>query len=169
MKQFYMGIDPGIKGAVALILDNGQTAMPEFIVSATLPTLMNSDRRKIIDIPELIKKLGGYFLAYDIIVGIEKQWMRGGTGARGGYTAGMNYGRLLGWIESSAAPFVEINPDVWKVSLHVPADKAGAVAKCYQLFPETRDCIQPNQDGMAEAVLIAYHTFRRFTRNARAK
>ena len=154
MKQYdyYIGVDPGMTGAIAIIDPNGHC----FEV-ADCPTVDGE-----ILYPTIADIFESYKIKnYSMFVGIEKaqSMPKQGVCSVGNYMRG--YGVYLGIFASFKIPYREIRPTEWKKSfglLH--QDKSASITKALQLFPYLSDRIYlKKHHGRAEAVLLAQFTF----------
>jgi hypothetical protein len=148
----YVGIDPGKKGAVCLI-DFTDT-----------PIFWDLSKHSIKDI----------FLSLRAhprieLVAIEKQHAMPGQGVSSTFTTGFGYGRLIGHLEASRLPYIEVSAREWQKGLKLPKTKSKAQHKknLYEiasgLYP-TADFKGPKGgllDGRSDANLIADWARRR--------
>lgn len=136
-----LGIDPGKKGALA-VLDCG-----------TLQVVTH-------DLPDSIPAL------HDLIAGLPEirvccleQIHAGPQMAR--RTIGVmfeNFGVLKGALSWRSIPVQTVRPSVWKAALNVPADKTAARRRASEFFPDCADqWSRAKDDGRAEASLLAWY------------
>jgi len=91
---------------------------------------------------------------------VEKQQAFPGQGVVSMFTAGKNYGVILGILQALQVPYEEVPAQRWKrvfgIALNLPKRerKVLAIEKAKALFPALREAIG-NHDGKAEALLIA--------------
>ena len=95
--MIYIGIDPGAKGAMALV---GVKDGPEIIPF---------DQQRYID------RLWMYQIdGYDMICCIEAVHSISGQGIASSFKFGQTFGWLLGMLDSIGIPYQPINPQKWK-------------------------------------------------------
>lgn len=139
--SLYLGIDPGKKGALA-VLDSEE---------------MKVD---VIDMPDTTAALHEWIAALPIIklAVLEKPMIGMVAGPRQIATTFENYGVLRGAVQWRDLPFVEIAPAKWKAALDLTKqDKAASRQRASQLFPDQADLFKRvKDDGRAEAVLLAW-------------
>jgi hypothetical protein len=141
----FIGIDPGSKGAVAMIKDGG----------TTFTDCLPYDGRKSLDVHRLKDLLT---VDGDCRIFVEKPMLLARQG--GSLTTGTNYGRILATIELMRLPYREVSPQTWVSKLlgKTGGDKGFALAKVKQLFPNAElilpRCKVPH-DGIVDALLIA--------------
>ena len=88
---------------------------------------------------------------------IEKQQAMPQQGLVSTFATGMGYGVYLGLIVASGMSYTEVSPRTWKKDLNCPSDKDASRKRASELLPQGSHLWQQkNQDGLAEASLIAY-------------
>ena len=149
----YLGIDPGLSGAIAYIDPCGAKI-------SDIPTLemkKGKTTRRIVDVHALhglICDLPGQV----VLCALEQAWPRPGNGAVSSFKSGVGYGCLLGLLACCGIPYREVAPKAWKAAMKVPADKDGARLVASQLLPGLSDQWPlKKHDGRAEAALLALY------------
>lgn len=146
-----IGIDPGLKGGVAVITRETVRALyPMPVLNKTLDCITLS---------EIIGAAG--WSDDDIRVAVERQGYR--LGQTGVGTVLVNYGRILATLELGRCRYVEVTPPVWNRALKIPAGLKGRAKKgeafriASQRWPGAigQYNLTPSKDGMVEALLIA--------------
>lgn len=151
--MIFAGIDPGLSGGIALLLDETEVhKMP------SIDTI-----EELVELFLKIKATG------NIKVVIEKQILKPHHIVRkcacgkvtsvpvmqaGVITNFTNYGRLLGIMAALQIPYEEIDAAKWKKYFKLTKDKKESIALAKQLFPALANTIK-QKDGLAEALLIA--------------
>lgn len=148
--KYYIGIDPGSKGAMAIIDSEGNVA-------------------DIIDIDNNVDTYSGLIIQFidnldkDFYVAVEDVCGRPGQSCAANTTfmklAG--YAELVGYF--IATDFLKVKPQVWKkhFGLIFPKDmsktekKHKSIELAKELFPAVADQLTASKDGRAEALLIA--------------
>lgn len=148
--KYFVGIDPGSKGAMAIIDSEGNAA-------------------DIIDIDNNVDTYSGLIIQFidnldkDFYVAVEDVCGRPGQSCAANTTfmklAG--YAELLGYILSTE--YLKVKPQVWKkhFGLIFPKDmsktekKHKSIELAKELFPAVADQLTASKDGRAEALLIA--------------
>ena len=148
--KYYVGIDPGSKGAMAVIDSEGNVA-------------------DIIDIDNNVDTYSGLIIQFidnldkDFYVAVEDVCGRPGQSCAANTTfmklAG--YAELVGYF--IATDFLKVKPQVWKkhFGLIFPKDmsktekKHKSIELAKELFPAVADQLTASKDGRAEALLIA--------------
>jgi len=163
MVKVTIGIDPGVKGGIAIFRDG------ELFNAITMPSHKNPDKKfkvkNLISYDEIVGVLMGHGVGSVKKVFIEKAFMPTG---QAGASYMQNYGMILGICIGLGLLFVEISPKEWQASqLDIKdcfktrkdgtpiRDKAVSVRTVNKLYPELT--LKNNQDGIADAILIARH------------
>ena len=155
MSKAYIGIDPGLSGAIAVIC---------------------GARVQVFDAPSIaVKKGNDYLVAQmaqlvrDAVFGSDSSFaiLEAGIAmpkqsssttakqARGG-------GIWEGLLAMAAVPYELVSPSSWKKAMGVTADKGEARVLAQKLFPQVAELlVRVKDDGRAEALLIAEYAKRR--------
>lgn len=146
--KYYVGIDPGSKGAIAVLHPDGTASVID------MPTLEN-----VLDNPAGIKmdKTGLYRVA------IESVHAMPGQSCTAMFTYGENFllAKLIGLCYNSHP--VMVSPQKWKNYYGLKRDKGESktvfkkksIELAKKLFPDIADSLTASKDGRAEALLIA--------------
>lgn len=151
MTDAFVGIDPGLKGAIAMISADRTTI--EFI---TMPTV-----GKQLDTGLILKFLQSYHIQHFFL---EHSQAIHKSSAASTFSFGKNFGILIGIISALQLPYTLVKPKSWQKTMWQgtdPSDKPKSRSACaaYRLFPDlsfkaslrsTRD-----HDGIIDAVLLA--------------
>jgi crossover junction endodeoxyribonuclease RuvC len=143
----YIGIDPGAKGALAIINTGGE---PIEIILFDAKTYINA----IADVS-----------TFQCIACVEKVGAWPGQGVTSMFTFGKNAGFIEGVLQSHGIPYQLIPPPTWKKEFQLNKSKQKSVDVCKKLFPKvsllpTERC-RKESDGMAEALLMAEYARRK--------
>ena len=138
---YYLGIDPGRQGALAII--DGET---KALTCADMPDTTAKLHDLIADMP-LIK-----------LAILEKPFCGPLVSRRTIAVMFEQYGVLRGALQWRDIPFIEVPPAKWKASLGLSKDKGASRDKAGQIFPDNADLFsRVKDDGRAEAALIAWY------------
>lgn len=158
--MIYVGIDPGLSGAIGIILDHGEARvkdMPILKIEKKKKTKKgNIAFKREIDKAGLVAILKP-FVGYKVHIFLEKVGVMPGEGAVGAFSFGKGVGILEGVIAALELPVTMIHPATWKkvmMSGSSGRDKNAARLRCQELFPMV-DCSLVKHDGRAESVLLA--------------
>ncbi len=151
-----MGIDPGLRGAIAVIDYSGKVCN----------TWLLAD---IMEYPSMFEELVTNEDVQHIC--IEKAQSMPGQGGSSMFNYGVGFGRILGWCEGLTArvPYTLLAPNSWMKDMHkgvVGKDgKTKSLEAVRRLFPNEKllpgRCKKPH-DGLIDALLIAEYGRRNF-------
>lgn len=157
-----MSADPGLKGALCFCdvvqIDGGQYALGNVRIHKmpvdTLTDGKNMPSAK--KLMQIIEDEGGVEVAI-----IEKLQQRPGMANM--FRLGLNYGILIAcaYQNVSSDDLILVAPDRWKKAVGVTKDKMTSIAMANELLkisdPKGNMFFEKNQDGEAEAYLIAHY------------
>ena len=144
MNRLYIGIDPGKKGALAIIDGENVSVIP-FDKDAYIQEL----------------KIAAH---QPCVCCLERVGAMPGQGVTSMFNFGYNAGGLDWCLSTLGIPFELVTPQKWKKEFGV-SGKNESVTVCKRLFPgvsllATEKC-RKDSDGMAEAILMAEYARRR--------
>lgn len=150
----YIGIDPGKKGAFALIYDCGSI----FVYGWDDAKFVEKIRYEYYT-AEKIK---------NIVACVEHVSAMPGQGVTSMFTFGENFGFIQGVLTAYGIPFELVRPQKWKKEFSITSDKNTSIEVCKRLFPDvslkrTEKC-KKDDDGLAESLLLAEYARRKFGR-----
>ena len=156
MSHIFLGIDPGIHGAIAYVAITADG--PRVVDAVDLPTIgaKAKERVNVHAVQEWILQHGPFHAFIE----------RGQAMPRQGASSGYKFGRAVGAIEATVAlcnvPLEIVEPSVWKRALRLKGkDKEGARQKALELFPHAQHLLARKKDHQrAEAMLIALYGAR---------
>ena len=143
--MYYIGIDPGKDGALA-VLSDGVFVEAIFYDTQAYKNALSGLQRPATAVLEHVNAM-------------PKQ------GVTSMFTFGEGFGYLKGLLEAYGIPYELVRPHKWKKEFGI-SDKNQAVEVCKRLFPDvnlkkTERC-KKDHDGMAEAILMAEYARRHF-------
>ena len=138
-EYFHRNIDPGQKGALAL-LKNGDVWAYTFNEDTYIEVL-------------------GKVAHHASICCLEHVGSMPGQGVTSMFHFGENFGFIQGVLRAYKIPFELVRPQKWKKEFSITGDKNSSIQVCKRLFPEvslfrTSKC-KKEDDGMAEFLLMA--------------
>lgn len=150
MRSIYIGIDPGFKGAVAILHPNGEVT----VTDTPSGTIGKSKREYFIN--EMYKILKPYQDTTD--VAIEKVHSMPRQGVASAFTFGKGFGLWLGILTTLGIPYDEVTPQRWQGVIMDGGQrgKDAARMRAITLFPGLAEQLKlKSHDGRADALLIA--------------
>jgi crossover junction endodeoxyribonuclease RuvC len=152
--QISLGIDPGLKGAIAAI--NAQTL--EVIEVTDTPTI-----EKMYDISEMAAVIRHMSLFGVAVVTLEQAQAMPGQGVASTFSTGRGFGLWEGILGALDVPYRVARPHVWtkKVLAGVPGEgKERSIRFALRMFPGcelTPKGSRKPRDGRSDALCLAYY------------
>lgn len=145
--MYFIGIDPGKSGALAVINDDGcvlhASTFSEDDYASILRNMSTSGNVKVV---------------------LEHVGAMPGQGSVSMFNFGANFGFIKGLLAANNLPYELVRPQKWKRMFSCTSDKNTSVEVAHRLFPNvdlrrTTRCSKPH-DGIAEALLMAEYCRR---------
>lgn len=147
----YIGIDPGKKGAFA-VMD---------ISDVSIAYVLPWDEKKFVNEMRIMDRGNS-------VACLEHVHAMPGQGVTSMFTFGENFGFIQGVLTAFGIPFELVDPKKWKKEFSITADKNTSISVCKRLFPDVSllptERSKKENDGMAEALLMAEYARRKFGR-----
>ncbi len=159
-----LSCDPGLKGAFCFYVP--ETGRMDIV---KMPTLYRDVGRKqnkrcFIDEAEVFKLVTLYTAEGATRLVIEAVGGRPGQSASAAFAFGQGFGAVRMAAIANGLTVEQVPPSVWKAALQVPANKDIARARASQLIPtHAHRWVRKNQDGLAEAAMLALFAHREMT------
>ena len=145
--QNFIGIDPGLSGAIASISPAGITFIDCPIIKVSGKTKPN---------PTLMASELSQLVTPNSIIIIENVHAMPGQGVTSMFSFGMGYGCWLGIIAALNIPVEFVTPQCWKKYYNLGPDKESSRVTALQLFPSQANELKlKKHHGRAEALLLA--------------
>ena len=157
-----LGVDPGIRGGLAIVSVDANGAAPQFIDAIDIPVagVGAKERVDVLAIRSWIERHPPEHALIERAQAMPKQ----------GASSGFKYGRAVGAIEAVVAccaiPLTIVEPTAWK-KFHAlrGGDKEAGRQRALQLFPTAHELLAHKKDhGRGEAALIALYGLHQFNR-----
>ena len=155
MTRLYLGIDPGLTGAIALVNADGTL----FAVEDLPTTARGSGRvKRELDAAGLVHLLRPH--AADIAFGlVERVGAMPGQGVASMFSLGHSTGVLDGILAALGIPHRVVTPATWKKLAELPADKALTLSAARRRWPGA-SLTRVRDHGRAEALFLALVAMR---------
>jgi hypothetical protein len=142
----YMGIDPGVSGAIAFFFPNA----PDHVAAEDVPTVGGA-----IDCATLASRI--VQMAPEVVI-VERVASMPKQGVASTFKFGMSYGCLLGVLGALQVRTILVAPAVWKRHFKLDSDKEKSRALALRTFAKTPEHFaRKRDDGRAEASLLAVY------------
>ena len=156
--NYFIGIDPGQKGALSIIShyhydDN------KFIHVIDMPLFPSKEINTI-----GVREFFSVIISRESICYIEKAQSMPRQGVTSTFNYGQGYGKLKAVLEILGISYQEISPQLWKKEFSlIKKDKKDSVTVAMKLFPEITFKTPKGRllDGRAESLLIAEYCRRK--------
>lgn len=162
-----IGIDIGVTGGVAILTDAG-----ELVSVHEMPCLHDGPKkRRTINAPLLASIV---YNSHATRAFVESVGPRPNEGVVGAFAFGDSKGVVRGVLAGAAIPVVWIAPPSWKRVIGITPGKLGAKdearAQAIRRWPSMAELFRhKNDDGLAEAALIAVAGLKAFDLNVRSE
>ena len=123
--MIYIGIDPGKKGAMAIIKPDG------IEIHAHSEAVYNEALAAVVPLGDGVRCC------------LEHVGAMPGQGVTSMFSFGDNFGFIRGLLTAHGVPYELVRPQKWKKEYSITADKNGAIAVCSRLFPGVAHCVLP--------------------------
>lgn len=167
----YIGIDPGLDGAFALIMPSRLEA-PRHLGVAVHDTPATSGRSRLYRESDMVRLVREAQMLGPCVAAIERVQaipgfgkpcpvckLRRGMGSTQAVQSGAGWGLWRGILASCGVPYEIVSAQAWKAALGFPkgAGKDRSLAVAQRLYPSLAAELTRKKDhGRAEAVLIAH-------------
>jgi len=151
----YIGIDPGLSGALAILLEN-----EAYVFDTPVIDVGSDDKvKRKYDVPAMAALFRQYVDSTDgVLVVLESVHSMPKQGVASSFTFGEGLGIWKGIIGTLGLPLEMPSPQRWKKEMLADQgkDKSAARYKAIQLFPQLAAKLsRVKDDGRAEALLMA--------------
>jgi crossover junction endodeoxyribonuclease RuvC len=154
MSALHIGLDPGLRGAVAILNSSG-----DLVSVADLPIVRDLSLAWV-DGGELqsiiLNALGGRTASATV----ERVSSMPRQGVASSFLFGVGFGSVLSVLQALHIPLQFVTPAVWKRSYGLGKDKNASLHKCRLLYPDAELHLKKH-DGRAESILIARYAMSR--------
>ena len=159
MDKTYIGIDPGLSGAVSII---HYTDNIDVFDTPTTEIKSGKKTKNVYRVSDMVNIISDYKHATAII---EKQQSMPGQGVSSMFSIGYGYGLWLGILSALKISYIEITPQSWKKEMMagMGKEKKASCYKVQQMFPDIEVFTKRGRalDGRADAILIAEYGRRK--------
>lgn len=158
--HLYLGVDPGLTGALAAIDAHGHVHLLE-----DLPTLARGNgrvKRELdpVGLAHLLRPIAG-----DIqLAVVEQVSSMPGQGVASVFSLGHSLGSITGVISALGIPLQLVTPASWKKACGISRDKDVARGQAVRVFPHV-DLHRKKDHNTAEALLLARFALTNHERN----
>lgn len=154
----YLGVDPGLGGALAVVSEAG-TALSIY----DMPTLKTTKSRRILDEETIVGLIHHHTHGGPLRAVVEAAMVLPKQGSASGFKIGIGYGQILGMLAALRIPRIIVAPQKWQAAIlgkcepGTSKDRARAFAQ--RMWPEVNLGQRKSQDR-ADAMLLALYGIR---------
>ncbi len=154
MTSYFMGIDPGLSGALAIIDAKKKVILLDDLPLVIVPACRKGGKvEKVIDANTLYKILK---LHLPGVCMVERVHSRPGQGAVSTFAFGQSYGAALAVLDVAGVERHSVSPATWKKHYGLNSDKELSLQLALKKFPAAASLLTRKKDhGRAEALLLA--------------
>lgn len=152
--MLFIGIDPGLHGAIAILAPDGTATVIDTPVFETAKSRSSS---RSPDYGGIVNVLRPYATA-NVKLYIEAVHGSPAFGAVQNFKLGQSDGAWRAALASLRIPYEEVAPQTWKKRLGLSKDKAESLALASRLYPSVEGLNITHHDR-CEALLIAHYAF----------
>lgn len=158
--MIYIGIDPGLDGAVAAIDDAGR------VVAVADAPVAQCGRRRDFLAADMARILRGILQSGPACAAIELVHSMPEQSAVSAFCFGRGYGMWLGCLASCGIPVDMVSPQRWKgvMLADMPREKDSSRVRAQQLWPDL-DLSRKKDHNRGDALLIAEYLRRQFVKS----
>lgn len=157
MKNYYIGIDCGINGAIA-VLDQDYDIVQVFDMP-TMETKVGKTIKRRVHPFGIVAELN-LFRGDRVFAMIEQVNAMPNQGVTSMFSFGRSLGVVEGVLSGMAFPYDLVTSGVWKKAMGVNASKDGARELAMRTWPKHAELFKRKKDdGRAEAALIALYLY----------
>lgn len=152
--MYYIGIDPGQTGAIAVI--NSKKEIATIYDTPTMQAIKGKKYKTEYLPAEMVSVLSSYPKELCHVF-IEKVGAMPGQGVTSMFNFGKGFGIWIGILAALELPHTFVTPQAWKkLLMQGMADKDAARIRAQELFPQSIVLLNRKKDiGRADALLIA--------------
>jgi crossover junction endodeoxyribonuclease RuvC len=158
MSHAYLGVDPGLNGAVAVMRGSSVRTwdMP------TMRAVVNRKAKRLLDLRRLVDMVAGIAALEEPRVAIvENVHSMPKQGVVSSFTFGGVSEAAKTALVAARIPIHLVSPAVWKRAMRLSRDKDASRQRASQLFPScSAQWARKKDDGRAEAALLAWYGSR---------
>lgn len=155
----WIGVDPGLSGAVAFIPEAGEARV---FSTPTLYVSTGKSQRRHYHLAEMYRLFDQYSDESVKLVTLEIQQAFPGQGVTSTFSIGYGYGLWHMFFSLKGWPLELARPAKWKKEFGLSSDKGRSLLRANELFPHLSAEIRVKDDaGRAEALLLAEYARRK--------
>ena len=160
MSKVIVGIDPGLKGGIAVLIETSKGV--SLFGAWKMPLLAGKlDKRKVIS--DILEASALADKKSNVTVCSERATPQPTNGAKSAFTSGANFAIFEIAAIVAELRYIDVHPTTWKKDMGLSDVKDDSIRLCQQLFPQFKipKGTKHYHDGIAEAILLAEYARRK--------
>lgn len=158
MIDYYIGVDPGLDGAFAVLDKNGE--LIQVYDMPTVEVIVNKKAKRKVAPAAIADELKIYTEGYCAAV-VENVSARPGQGVTSMFGFGRSFGVVEGVLAGMGIPYETVPPATWVRRMRVAPGKGGSRQRAMEVWPGfAGEFKRVKDDGRADAALIALYAFK---------
>ena len=160
----FIGIDPGLDGAVCIVHPFLTDVAPLITIydTPTLTVKSGKKNHRVMDVTEAanILRRRGASSPDEVCVVLERVASMPGQGVASMFSFGMNFGMWQGILAALQLPYTLVHSRTWKAALmrDMGKEKEASIVRAKQLYPQAASSLTlKKHDGRADALLLAHY------------
>ena len=156
--MIFIGIDPGLTGAIAALRqDGGIAGLWDAPILTVKKNKATRHELNIADMVEILKTLPALHDAQALVAAVERVSSMPGQGVASSFSFGKGFGIWLGILSALGIPYDLVHPVRWKKLMldGMGKDKDASRIRAKELFGSQVDLSLKKHHGRADALLIA--------------
>ena len=165
MPKWFMGVDPGVKGAISLFDPTDVSTLKVWDMPRAIEIVGKAKRKRaVVDeagLATLIDDIAEMYLGEGISAQIEQMTAMPDQSSMSGMSLGVSWGQVRMAMTYAGIEYARVRPQQWKGVMGVSANKDTALLACLDLFPDREPLwfgpMGALLDGRCEAALLAMY------------
>lgn len=159
--DYFVGIDPGLNGAIAIIDKDGKFVRVENLVKVIKEYATGFVKQNLspLDLHLKLEIIKHYFSTKSLVA-VEYVTSMPTDGAASAFSFGDTVGVIRAVLDCSILPYIYVPVKVWKKHFNLTNNKEESRQKALEIFPEAhQDLKLKKYTDKAEALLIARYAY----------
>lgn len=158
MIDYYIGVDPGLDGAIAVLDRDGD--LVQIYDMPTVEVKVGKSMKRKVAPAAIADELRMYLMSHCVAV-CESVSARPGQGVTSMFGFGRSLGVVEGVLAGMSIPYELVPPATWVKHMRVSPGKGGSRQRAMEIWPaKAGEFKRVKDDGRADAALIALYLYK---------
>ena len=158
MIDYYIGVDPGLDGAIAVLDKDG--GLVQIYDMPTVEVKVGKSMKRKVAPAAIASELLIYLMGSCVAV-VESVSARPGQGVTSMFGFGRSLGVIEGVLAGMSIPYELVPPATWVKHMRVAPGKGGSRQRAMEVWPaKASEFKRVKDDGRADAALIALYLYK---------